>query len=275
MRFVTCLLLLAVASTVQAQFRLDINELAEPSQSASATQSDSDRVLKNRIRRFADVRNIENIIFNRFESGVAAKVHFEKELEAWIDRLDAAQQLTLSERSKLWLAGSHDIQHFFSETEELATMGWDDPRNLGNRIGELRQKLDKGICGKGSTLSKVASRIMRNKSGETDKHVVAEDRFEFSNKCAIKVAIAKIEEFVPLTSSQRRALMDLLEEKRPPRRGASKCNVMAAVAAINQYRLELDDVLTEEQLEALQVATRATTSELVQRVKLINPAVTR
>lgn len=256
-----------LASSTLGQFRLDVKELATPATEDAASDTNTNKNLLPERGRIVFVRHIQNKLFARYGSAAAAKNKLHQDLEAWIDRLDRTRHLSLAQRSKLVLAGRHDIESFFREAADLQNSQMDDLRELSRQIQNLEARIKEGICSEGSVLSKVARRVIAESKNQ-DQNIVAPDRTEFSHRAALKIAIAEIEQLVPLTSDQRTDLLEYLMEKREIRKRPTKCDVIGAINVVNRQKENLDSILTKQQIAALDSAIKSAAAGMLTRLKL-------
>lgn len=246
MNWWSCFLLTCVcfsSVTAWAQFRLDIERVAlgEYDEETIDTGSVQEIFAQGRVRANV-VLNLNNMIFNQHRTPENAKKHFHDELRKWLDVADAGLELTADERAKLWLAGSSDIERFFSDADEInSALALGINGQGGNKwrqqLMELQTRVKKGICSEGSMLAKVADRTFA-KERRTKAAKLSAVRRRYAHEATAKLVIAEIEKTMPLTIEQRKRMLDILLKHEPQQKVDHRTYYAHALARLRDKAVE-------------------------------------
>ena len=185
------------------------------------------------------------------------KDHLESALALQIKQLDLICNFSDQQRQKLELAGSGDVSRFMRRVDvvrrELVgkTYNHNDINEPWQRVQPLSQEWQRGVLGNDSLFGRVLSGIMNDEQAETYDRLLTE-RWNRQFNAAVKVAIASIEQNVPLTRTQRQELVKVFEPTPRPESGDRqylRYLVLYQLASVPKD--ELADILDDAQIDAL------------------------
>ncbi len=225
--------------TAWAQFRLDIERVALGEYGEETGRDLENAGFAQRHIRGNVVLNLNNMIFNQHRTPENAKKHLHGELRKWLDVADAGMELTADERAKLWLAGSSDIERFFSDADEIngAIINGQGGNEWRQQLMELQARVKKGVCSEGSMLAKVADRTFA-KERRTKAAKLSADRRKYAHEATVKLVIAEIEKTMPLTIEQRKRMLDILLKHEPQQKVDHRTYYAHALARLRDKAVE-------------------------------------
>jgi hypothetical protein len=166
------------------------------------------------------IEQFDSWIFQGNANQDQAKSTLESRIELEITRIAQTVSLTDDQKERLKLAGNGDIKRFYDRVEkarrQFLSMGeqWEQ-----NRINEayqlavpLQQELRKGLFGSDSLLQKVvATTVTEEQSEEMRKET--ERLMQLRKESAVKVFLAGMGRQIPMTSTQRSKLTELVMQQ--------------------------------------------------------------
>jgi hypothetical protein len=165
------------------------------------------------------IEQFDSWIFQGTANRDQAKSSLESRIDLEITRITQTVTLTEEQKERMKLAGHGDIKRFYDRVEkarrQFLSMGeqWEQ-----NRINEayqlavpLQQELRKGLFGKDSLLQKVVVTTIDNDQAERMRQE-NERRLQLRKENAVKVFMVNLGRQMPMTSTQRTKLTELLIE---------------------------------------------------------------
>jgi hypothetical protein len=163
-------------------------------------------------------------VFQNWQSAQAARTHLEKLLGLQIDDVDRAGQLTEAQRKKMQLAGGGDIKRFFEQVEVvrrkflLVRKDQQKFNEIWQDIQPLQMTISAGLFDDGSLFHKTLRKTLTAQQSiryEQNQR----DRRAFRYQAKVDLAVAMLENAMPLRDEQRQRFTRLLmEETKPPRK---------------------------------------------------------
>jgi hypothetical protein len=195
----------------------------------------------------------EQWIFQQDRNAAGARQRFDKLLAMQVEEIDRACQLTVAQKKKLQLTGRGDIKRFFDAYDKVKTRF----RALNNDVqmlqeiqpdvNPLRTSLQAGLFHDDSLLYKSLRNTL---TGEqfVRYDAIARERRAFRHRAAIELAVATLEQSMPLRDEQRRELISLLTTDTKPSRKAGPYDYYLIMFQLGR--------LPEEKLKPLLTATQ-------------------
>lgn len=277
------------ANTACAQFRLDIERVAEEAFRGSSDSSNEtgDMVLQEDnqvVLRAGNARGVvqmgalrvkqapivvvgpdmERFIFQVHRSEDATRANLEQKLSAAIRSIELEKSLTEAQKKKLHLAGQGDIALLMAEANQFRTVfegaavqGRDELLKLINRIQPLQRKLKSNRFGDGSIFSRVLAGIheaedhRRFESARLEIHQVV-------YRGAVGRAVGRLHQRHSISPKQRQQIMELMQtETNLPKADfsspqAAKHMVQYALFQLAKQPNELSTILDEQQRHAIE-----------------------
>jgi hypothetical protein len=167
----------------------------------------------------------ERWVFPQDQTADRVRNKFESLLNSKVDQIERTCELTLTQVRKLRMMGQGDIKRFF-DTYEKAKTHFKALNNDPGRIQEIqpylapvRSALQGGPFTEDSLLTK-SLRTTLTEEQFTRYEGVAGERRAFRHRANVELAVAMLEQAMPLSGAQRRELIALLQkETSPPRKG--------------------------------------------------------
>lgn len=168
-------------------------------------------------------------VFRNHSTIASARREFEQLLEARIDLVEQACSLSPEQRTRLLLAGEGDLHRFLNRFETLrrtlpsGRMTQQEYQNLWQKLQPLAQEYALGL----DTDDSLFARSLRTTLNFEQLQQYEEFERERNRRHyigTVKVAIAMIEDEVPLTVAQRKKLFDLIVAQGAPDGGALNTN---------------------------------------------------
>jgi hypothetical protein len=186
-----------------------------------------------------------------------AMKQFESQVDLRIEAADRVCKLSDTQRYKLRLAGDCDLKQFKNQCEQLKQKFQNTPVPLNDankvfaEIQPLQQEWNNGLLGESSLFAKVFHHLLSSDQFEQLKQeetLRQKERF----RAKIKLAIATVENSIPLTEQQRESFETLLvTETRPPRIFGRYDYYVIMVQAAKLPQEKLKAIFDEAQLRAL------------------------
>jgi hypothetical protein len=166
----------------------------------------------------------EQWVFQNWQSTQMARTQLEKLLGLQIDDVDRAGKLTETQRKKVQLAGGGDIKRFFEQVEvvrnKFLLVRKDQQRfnEIWQDIQPLQMTINTGLFEDGSLFHKTLRKTLTaEQSARYDQN--QRDRRAFRYQAKVALAVAMLENAMPLRDEQRQQFIRLLmEETKPPRK---------------------------------------------------------
>ena len=131
----------AIPSTMQAQFQLDIKQVADSAFPHVAEDDEPPQLGFVQIRGGIDIaRNIDRWMFGNHRTEAKARENFENQLKLAIESIDRDCKLTVEQKEKLRLAGAGDITLYFAEIDKIRAE-FDGAAQHPNEVNRLLQRL--------------------------------------------------------------------------------------------------------------------------------------
>lgn len=154
----------------------------------------------------------------------AGRTRLETQLRLHLEGIDRVCQLSDDQRRKLQLAGRGDVKRFFDRVEDVR-LKFREVRKDQNKVGEifqriqpLQQDLQAGLFGDVSLFRRVLPRILTADQFATYGKV-EQQRRQFHYQAKVGLAVAMLENALPMEDEQRQKLKRLiLAETKPPKR---------------------------------------------------------
>ena len=251
------------ANEVLAQFRLDINKLADgvvtEGETIQLPAFEPARVNGVRVLRARGVKinqNIERWMFREHGTEEATRERLHERLNLAIKSIDENTELTFEQKERLRLAGMGDIALYVAEYDKLrAEYGnQQDPNAINGllkRIQPLQKKLQVTLFGPGSIFSRVANRILEGEQ-KTKLEKADEQRLRYYYRALLKSTVSKTERVEPLKAIQREQIMELMDEMPLPVRADRKMAYWFAMYSFAKAKPKLQEILNDRQLAAMQ-----------------------
>src|SRR5581483_10727841 len=163
-------------------------------------------------------------VFQNTGNAVEARRQLNTLLDLQVEEIDRACKLTQAQKKKLLLTGRGDIKRFYDRYEEVKQkfqpLKNDQQRfqEIWQDISPLQITLQNGLFHNDSLLH----RSLRNTLTDeqlAQYEVLDRQRREFRHRGNIELAVARLDELMPLRASQRRDLIALImKETKPARR---------------------------------------------------------
>lgn len=166
------------------------------------------------------IEQFDSWIFQGNANRDQAKTTLESRIDLEITRIAQTVSLTDDQKERLKLAGNGDIKRFYDRVEkarrQFLSMGeqWEQ-----NRINEayqlavpLQQELRKGIFGSNSLLQKVVATTVTEEQTEQMRKET-ERLLQLRKESAVKVMMASLGRQIPMTSTQRSKLTELVMQR--------------------------------------------------------------
>lgn len=257
---VICVAFLMQFAEVQAQFRLDIEDVAETIVPIAEATPPKREELDRRVVMVNE--NINGLLFHRHSNEGQARRSLARQLSLAIDAIDRDVGLTEDQRRKLQLAGAGDVSIFFAEVEKLRDEFGEkmlqNPNGINNiwqDIQPLRQRLQNSLFGPGSIFAKVAEGLF-DELQLNKLQKVEQQRLRFFFETHLKRTICQLERRQPMHAKQRREVMKLLEEVEMPSRGTRQMTNNYVSYSLWKLRPQLSEILNGRQLAALDPLVR-------------------
>lgn len=197
-------------------------------------------------------QQFEQWVFQQYGNAATARTRLKEGLELYTEDIDQACGLSEVQKQKLRLAGRGDIDRFF-RTFEKVKQKFQVIRNDQQKVNQifqevtpLQSQLMTGLFTRDSLLQKcLVNTINREQFLKYVK--VDKERRRFHHEAKIGVVVTLLNQSVPITSEQRRRLVDLLRrETRPPRKSSQYdyYAMMHQISKIDEAKLTLilDDI---------------------------------
>ncbi|MGZ0167747.1 MAG: hypothetical protein ACKVII_27845, partial [Planctomycetales bacterium] len=171
-------------------------------------------------------QQFEQWVFQQYGNAATARTKLKEALELYAEDIDQACGLSDDQKQKLRLAGRGDINRFFRTFEEVK-LKFQLIRNDQQKVNQIFQdvtplqaQMTTGLFTRDSLLQKcLVNTINREQFLKYVK--VDQERRSFHHEAKIGIVITLLNQSVPITSEQRRRLVDLLRrETRPPRKSS-------------------------------------------------------
>jgi hypothetical protein len=167
----------------------------------------------------------ERWVFPQDQTADRVRNKFESLLNSKVDQIERTCELTLTQVRKLRMMGQGDIKRFF-DTYEKAKSHFKALNNDPGRIQEIqpdlapvRSALQGGPFTEDSLLNKSLRTTLTEEQFSRYEGVAGERR-AFRHRANVELAVAMLEQAMPLSGVQRRELIALLQkETSPPRKG--------------------------------------------------------
>jgi hypothetical protein len=164
-------------------------------------------------------------VFQQDQNAAGARKRLEAFLTLQVEEIDRACGLTDAQKQKVQLTGRGDIARFFSRYEELRQkflrLNPDQERfmqEMWQEIRPLQMTLQTGLFQDDSLLFKSLHHTLTPEQLPRYE-AVARERRQLYHRANVELAVAMIEQTMPLRDAQRRGLIDLLvKETRPARK---------------------------------------------------------
>jgi hypothetical protein len=197
-------------------------------------------------------QQFEQWVFQQYGNAATARTKLKEALELYTEDIDQACGLSDDQKQKLRLAGRGDINRFFRTFEEVK-LKFQLIRNDQQKVNQIFQdvtplqaQMTTGLFTRDSLLQKcLVNTINREQFLKYVK--VDQERRSFHHEAKIGIVITLLNQSVPITSEQRRRLVDLLRrETRPPRKSSQYdyYAMMHQISKIDEAKLTLilDDI---------------------------------
>jgi hypothetical protein len=197
-------------------------------------------------------QQFEQWVFQQYGNAATARTKLKEALELYAEDIDQACGLSDDQKQKLRLAGRGDINRFFRTFEEVK-LKFQLIRNDQQKVNQIFQdvtplqaQMTTGLFTRDSLLQKcLVNTINREQFLKYVK--VDQERRSFHHEAKIGIVITLLNQSVPITSEQRRRLVDLLRrETRPPRKSSQYdyYAMMHQISKIDEAKLTLilDDI---------------------------------
>ncbi len=168
--------------------------------------------------------NFDSWVFQNLQNAQAAKTQLDKLLGLQIDDVDRAGKLSEAQRKKMQLAGSGDIKRFFEKVEVvrkkflLVRKDQQKFNEIWQDIQPLQLTMAAGLFDDGSLFHKTLRKTLTAEQA-THYEQSQRDRRAFRYRAKVDLAVAMLENAMPLRDEQRKEFARLLmEQTRPPQK---------------------------------------------------------
>ena len=243
---------LVLGSTLHAQFRLDISQLAAASSVADEVQVEPEAPQGG--NQFRVQQNIDAWAFNQHGNALQARKFLDRQLKAKIGNYTEQFKLSSQQEEKLTMAGQSDIAAYFAEIEVIRSEFGDNVnqaefQKVWQRVQPLQMRMQVGLFSKDSLLAKVIHRTLDQQ--QRVQHEARErERLEFAYRAAVKLTLSELEKTVSLLADQRNQILELLVKTDPPKVGGQYINYFV-LYRLAQARQELNEILKPGQQKAI------------------------
>ncbi len=164
-------------------------------------------------------------VFGQDRNAAGARKRFDALLALQIDEIDRTCQLSAAQKAKLHLIGRGDIKRLLDDYDR-AKQRFNAMNNDVQRIQEIMadvRPLQLSIqAGPFASKSLLAKSLRNALTGEQFAHydAVQGERKKYRHRAQIELAVAQIEQGMPLRDAQRKALIELLTAEVKPVRTA-------------------------------------------------------
>lgn len=250
--------LLTLAMPAQAQFKLDIEGVAEgafPKLEVIAPPPKNKNQQGQQV--FVANQNINAWLFQRHGNEAQAREFLKQQLNLAIDTIDRDVELTDEQREKLRLAGAGDVSLFFAEVEKIRDEfdgnAMNDPNQFNNvwqRIQPLQQRMRSSLYGPNSIFARVSDGMLEE-AQRSRLSEVEQKRLRFHFETHLKNTISQAHRTRPFRTTQRQRIMKLLQDVEMPNRGTRQMTQQYALYSLSKVRSELSEIVSKEQMKAL------------------------
>lgn len=159
-------------------------------------------------------RQAEQVVFRRAGGIEGGRRYLETQLKTLLADIDGACNLSDQQKMRIELMGRGDIKRFFASFERVQQRflaEFQKPQAMGEVLPDLlgmRRALDDTIFGETSLLGKSLGNVLSPEQ-QTKYDEVLQLRRGARHRAAVDLAVAAIEQGVPLTAKQRTRLRQL------------------------------------------------------------------
>ena len=197
-------------------------------------------------------------VFGTQNGYAVAMKQFESQVDLRIEAADRVCKLTDTQKYKLRLAGDADLKEFKDRCDGLkqkfqnAQIPLNDANKIFADIQPLQQEWSTGLLGDTSLFAKVFHHLL-SADQFTQLKEEEKQRVQVRYRAKIKLAIATVENSIPLTEKQRTSFEDLLaNETKPPKISGRYDYYVIMVQASRLPEAKLKAIFDEAQMRALQ-----------------------
>lgn len=249
------LLATLMCSNALAQFKLDIQKVADSAfPSDVSDEQDEQPARNNRLAANFGFGDIDRFIFNQFGSKSDAKKAVAKQLTVALQTITKDCSLNEEQQAKLRLAGEVDMARTFAEFEKIRSefdfKNRNDINKLMQLVSPLQQKLQSGLFGPKSLFRRTSKTLLDPTQIELLEKKERE-RLRFYFGAHMKQTIAKIEKQAPLRRSQRDQLLDLVDDLDAPLKMDRQYMRYFTMYSLSKLESQLDTLLTKKQFAAI------------------------
>jgi hypothetical protein len=209
-------------------------------------------------------------VFQQDQNAAGARKRLEAFLTLQVEEIDRACALTDAQKQKVQLTGRGDIARFFSRYEEMRQkflrLNPDQERfmqEMWQEIRPLQMTLQTGLFQDDSLLFKSLHHTLTPEQ-LTRYETVARERRQLYHRANVELAVAMLEQTMPLRDAQRRGLIDLLVKETRPARKTGIYDFYVAVLRLGR--------MPEEKLKPLFDATQwKAVRRLVEQYRGVEP----
>ena len=200
----------------------------------------------------------EQRVFGVQNGYALAMKQFESQVDLRIEAADRVCKLSDTQKYKLRLAGDCDLKQFKDHCDEMkqkfqnTPIPLNDANKLFAEIQPLQQEWSAGLLNDASLFAKVFHHLLSSdqfaqiRQEETQRQ---QERF----RAKVKLAIATVENSIPLTEKQRESFENLLvAETKPPRISGRYDYYVIMVQASRLPEAKLKAIFDDAQMRALQ-----------------------
>jgi len=196
-------------------------------------------------------------VFGAQNGYAVAMKQFESQVDLRIEAADRVCKLTDTQKYKLRLAGDSDLKEFKDRCDSLkqrfqnAQIPLNDANKIFAEIQPLQQEWSTGLLGDASLFAKVFHHLLSSEQFTQLKQEETQ-RVQVRYRAKIKLAIATVENSIPLTEKQRESFEQLLAtETKPPKISGRYDYYVIMVQASRLSDEKLKAIFDEPQMRAL------------------------
>lgn len=203
------ILVLTVARPGYAQFRLDVEQLAEgetPAVDLKQDENKSNVAKPNRpriARRFLAVNNLDEILVSDAKSTAQIIARRQRQLHTTVARLQIELQLTATQSERLLLAGLRDLASITEIADSISKQAQDESpiEDIMQQVQVMHQKLRAGFSAETSMMAKITERVLASESNGEQPSAETE-RTIFAYRSAMRLIVTQVDLVAPLTTEQ-------------------------------------------------------------------------
>jgi truncated hemoglobin YjbI len=194
--------------------------------------------------------------------GTSYREYIDEQAEIQLAKAEQATELTEQQVQKLKLAARGDTALLSEQIEQLRSelVGQSFPHNDINepyqRIQQLGVQLRDNLYGHGSLVQKVLNQVLTDEQRAAVAEAEAARRAR-QHQASLKMMVHSLQQFVPMTSDQRDAFLQLMIDTTTPPRRPHQYQRYLLMYQLNQLPQDkLNEIFDQDQMKALAPALK-------------------